>query len=65
MRAVVSLTVIFDEVALTLCNIVDPPLVNLLPCSENALPLVLSKLQGQPIEVNALTQSQGWCAQLG
>jgi hypothetical protein len=25
----------------------------------------LSKLQIQPIEVNALTQSQDWCAQLG
>jgi hypothetical protein len=64
-RAEVSFTVIFDEVTLTLCNIVDPPLVNLLPCSENALPPVLSKLQIQPINVNALTQSQDWCAQLG
>jgi hypothetical protein len=25
----------------------------------------LSKLQIQPIEVNTLTQSQDWCAQLG
>jgi hypothetical protein len=25
----------------------------------------MSKLQIQPIEVNTLTQSQDWCAQLG
>lgn len=65
MRVEVFLTVVFDEVALALCNIVDPALVNLLPCSENALPPVMSKLQIQPIEVNTLTQSQDWCAQLG
>jgi hypothetical protein len=65
MRVEVFLTVTFDQVALTLRNIVDPPLVNLLPCSENALPPIMSKLQIQPIEVNTLTQSQDWCAQLG